>query len=241
MSSRTTTVSLLLALLIWLWPVPWRNPHTAAASGPLKPKHPVYAARDNRTGQDRLPPLPFAGPSMDLPRFRLEDRARQAAAKYRNLPESDSRNPVTYNGLTLLHMDVDRARARGEKWIEVSLKDQALYAWHGDRLANRFLISSGTDENPTVTGLFRIWARTASQTMDGGDRASGTYYNLPNVQWGPVLLPRLRLPRRLLAQQLRRPHEPRLCQPHRRRRPMALQLGIPRLERLNRLAPLHLQ
>ena len=78
---------------------------------------------------------------------------------------------------------LDRARARGEKWIEVSLNDQTLYAWRGDRLVNRFIISSGVDDNPTVTGLFRVWARTAAQTMDGGDRASGTYYSLPNVQW----------------------------------------------------------
>ena len=183
MFSRTTTVSLFLVLLIWLWPVPWRNPHTAAASGPLKPKHPVYAARDNSAGQDQLPPLPFSAATMDLPRIRRERKTDLAAARYRGLPEADSQYPVTYNGLTLLHMNVDRARARGEKWIEVSLSDQMLYAWHGGRLANRFLISSGTDENPTVTGLFRVWARTASQTMDGGDRASGTYYNLPNVQW----------------------------------------------------------
>ena len=168
MKSRKPLFPLALILLCALSTVAWRNPRPLTA--------PARAL-------DQLPPLPTAGPSLDPPRIRLEDRARLAAAKYRNLPESDSRNPVTYNGLTLLHMNVDRARARGEKWIEVSLGDQMLYAWIGDQLANRFLISSGKDGSPTVTGLFRIWARTVSQTMDGGDPDAGTDYSLPNVRW----------------------------------------------------------
>ena len=168
MNSRKPVLPLALILLCTLSSLAWRHPLPPSAAA---------------TGLALLPPLPFSGASMDLPRIRHERRTKQAAITNRSLLEAESRYPVAYNSLTLLHMNIDHARARGEKWIEVSLKDQTLYAWHGDRLVNRFLISSGIDDNPTVTGLFRIWARTPAQTMDGGDRAAGTYYNLPNVQW----------------------------------------------------------
>ncbi len=170
MNTQTRNLSLSFLLLCALCAIAWRSPHTAAAAASV-------------IGLDLLPPLPFSHATMDLPRIRHERQTKQAALTYRRLLESESHYAVTYNGLTLMHMNVDQARAQGEKWIEVSLKDQALYAWHGDRLANRFSISSGVDDSPTVTGLYRIWARIASQTMDGGSRAAGTYYSLPNVQW----------------------------------------------------------
>jgi len=69
------------------------------------------------------------------------------------------------------------------KWISVDLDHQRAWAWEGDKLINSFLISSGKARTPTVTGVFRIWAKIAAQTMEGGSRAVGDYYNLPNVQW----------------------------------------------------------
>ncbi len=70
-----------------------------------------------------------------------------------------------------------------EKWISIDLDHQRLYAWEGNKLLKRFAISSGKAKTPTVTGVFRIWAKVSSQTMQGGSRAAGDYYNLPNVQW----------------------------------------------------------
>ena len=70
-----------------------------------------------------------------------------------------------------------------EKWISVDLDHQRAYAWEGNKLIKRFAISSGKARTPTVTGVFRIWAKVSSQTMEGGSRAAGDYYNLPNVQW----------------------------------------------------------
>jgi LysM repeat protein len=70
-----------------------------------------------------------------------------------------------------------------EKWISIDLDHQRAYAWEGNRLLKRFAISSGKAKTPTVTGVFRIWAKVSSQTMQGGSRAAGDYYNLPNVQW----------------------------------------------------------
>lgn len=67
-----------------------------------------------------------------------------------------------------------------EKWIQVSLKDQRLRAWEGNKLVMEFPISSGKWA-ATPTGTFHIWYKTVSQKMEGGDPAIGTYYNLPNV------------------------------------------------------------
>ncbi|OGE27716.1 hypothetical protein A2867_04435 [Candidatus Daviesbacteria bacterium RIFCSPHIGHO2_01_FULL_40_11] len=67
-----------------------------------------------------------------------------------------------------------------EKWIEVSLDEQRLRAWEGNKLVMEFPISSGL-WSPTPKGTFNIWHKTRSQTMKGGSQELGTYYNLPNV------------------------------------------------------------
>lgn len=67
-----------------------------------------------------------------------------------------------------------------EKWIEVSLAEQKVRAWEGNKVAMEYLISSGKWA-PTPTGTFSIWYKTRSQKMEGGSKALGTYYYLPNV------------------------------------------------------------
>ncbi len=67
-----------------------------------------------------------------------------------------------------------------EKWIEVSLSEQRVKAWEGNKLVMEFPISSGKWA-PTPKGEFNIWYKTRSQTMSGGSKDMGTYYFLPNV------------------------------------------------------------
>jgi lipoprotein-anchoring transpeptidase ErfK/SrfK len=68
-------------------------------------------------------------------------------------------------------------------WIEVNLSNQTAMLWNGTNLIQTFVISSGVARSPTVTGEFRVWYKTRSQTMTGGSRADGSYYSLPNVEW----------------------------------------------------------
>lgn len=68
-------------------------------------------------------------------------------------------------------------------WVEVNLSNQTAMLWNGTQLLRTFVISSGVAKWPTVTGDFRIWYKTPSQTMTGGSRADGSYYDLPNVTW----------------------------------------------------------
>lgn len=70
-----------------------------------------------------------------------------------------------------------------EKWVDVDLSHQRVTAYEGTRPLASFLISSGKSRTPTVLGVFRIWAKISSQTMEGGSTAAGDYYNLPGVQW----------------------------------------------------------
>lgn len=67
-----------------------------------------------------------------------------------------------------------------EKWIDVSLAEQKLRAFEGNRVVREFLISSGKWA-ATPKGDFRIWYKTRAQAMKGGSKELGTYYYLPNV------------------------------------------------------------
>ncbi len=74
------------------------------------------------------------------------------------------------------------AKASGEKWIEIDLSDQKLYAHEGDKIVYTFWVSTGKWA-PTPTGDFRIWIKLRYSTMSGGNKADGTYYYLPNVPY----------------------------------------------------------
>ncbi len=65
----------------------------------------------------------------------------------------------------------------GERWIDVDLTQQRLYAYEGDTVVASFLVSTGTWQTPTVTGKFKIWIKIRSQAM------SGPGYYLPNVPY----------------------------------------------------------
>ncbi len=68
-----------------------------------------------------------------------------------------------------------------ERWIEVDLSDQKLYAWQGSTLFLETLVSSGLPRTPTPTGEFRIWIKLRAARMVGGE--GRYYYNLPNVPY----------------------------------------------------------
>ncbi|MGB9706946.1 MAG: L,D-transpeptidase [Microgenomates group bacterium] len=69
-----------------------------------------------------------------------------------------------------------------ERWIEIDLSEQKLYAHDGNNIDYEFLISSGKWV-PTPTGEFRIWIKLKYTKMEGGRRGTRTYYYLPNVPY----------------------------------------------------------
>ncbi len=66
------------------------------------------------------------------------------------------------------------------KHIYVDLTNQTLYAYEGDNLVYKFLVSTGK-WNHTPTGDFNIWIKLRYTRMSGGSGAD--YYDLPNVPY----------------------------------------------------------
>lgn len=84
----------------------------------------------------------------------------------------------------LAQVDLPPKKVLGEssssnKWIEVSLSQQHLWAWDGGQLYLDTPVSTGLPWFPTPTGEFRIWTKLRYVHMVGGTGAY--YYNLPNV------------------------------------------------------------
>lgn len=65
----------------------------------------------------------------------------------------------------------------GEKWIDVNLSEQVLYAYEGDTIVGAFLVSTGLPATPTVTGLYNVYVKLPSTHM------TGPGYDLPNVPY----------------------------------------------------------
>jgi lipoprotein-anchoring transpeptidase ErfK/SrfK len=59
------------------------------------------------------------------------------------------------------------AAGNGERWIDVNLSEQRVYAYEGDIVVNSFIVSTGVAQTPTVTGNYRIWIKVRVQDMSG--------------------------------------------------------------------------
>lgn len=69
------------------------------------------------------------------------------------------------------------AEGQSERWIDVNLSEQRVYAYEGDTLMNSFLTSTGLADTPTVTGTFNVWIKVQIQDMFGPG------YYLPDVPY----------------------------------------------------------
>jgi lipoprotein-anchoring transpeptidase ErfK/SrfK len=68
-----------------------------------------------------------------------------------------------------------------DRWIEVDLSEQKLYAWENGEIFLESLVSTGLPWWPTPEGEFTIWLKSRAVTMEGGE--GKYYYNLPNVPY----------------------------------------------------------
>jgi lipoprotein-anchoring transpeptidase ErfK/SrfK len=64
-----------------------------------------------------------------------------------------------------------------ERWIDVDLTKQRTYAFEGDILVRSFIVSTGTQYYPTVTGQYYIYVKYRYDDM------SGPGYYLPDVPY----------------------------------------------------------
>ena len=70
-----------------------------------------------------------------------------------------------------------------ERWVEIDLSEQKLFARQGDHIVYEFSVSTGKPWTPTITGDFRIYLKLRYTKMSGGSQDNGTYYYLPNVPY----------------------------------------------------------
>jgi lipoprotein-anchoring transpeptidase ErfK/SrfK len=64
-----------------------------------------------------------------------------------------------------------------ERWIDIDLSEQRLYAYQGQTVIRSFLVSTGTWRTPTPVGRFAVWIKLRYTDM------SGPGYYLPDVPY----------------------------------------------------------
>jgi lipoprotein-anchoring transpeptidase ErfK/SrfK len=55
----------------------------------------------------------------------------------------------------------------GEKWIDINLSEQKLYAYEGNELVSWFWVSTGLPDTPTVTGTYSVYIKLLYDDMTG--------------------------------------------------------------------------
>jgi len=85
-----------------------------------------------------------------------------------------------------LGMVIPRQRPEGvgpnERWLDVSLNEQTLAAYEGNRMLFTTLISAGNSRFPTVRGAYRIYLKVERRKMSGGVAGDDLYF-LEDVLW----------------------------------------------------------
>jgi hypothetical protein len=71
----------------------------------------------------------------------------------------------------------------GEKWIDVDLSKKIMTLFEYDKPLFATYIAPGREENPTKTGIYRIWYKLAKDEMRGGPPLHSYYYHLKDIPW----------------------------------------------------------
>jgi lipoprotein-anchoring transpeptidase ErfK/SrfK len=54
-----------------------------------------------------------------------------------------------------------------ERWIDIVISEQRLYAFEGDTVVRSFLVSTGKPNTPTVLGTYAVWIKLRYTDMSG--------------------------------------------------------------------------
>ncbi len=93
-------------------------------------------------------------------------------------PAPTSTPDISYSSYHYHSWDIpEEVSGTNDFWIEVDLSTQTLYAYSGNQIISSFLVSTGTNNHPTVTGTYKIYAKLPTYTMVGPG------YDLPDVPY----------------------------------------------------------
>ncbi len=81
------------------------------------------------------------------------------------------------NTIETISISLPGGVTKGERWIDVNLTNQRVFAYQGKNLLKSFIVSTGTWQHPTVTGQYRIYVKYVYANM------AGPGYYLPNVPY----------------------------------------------------------
>jgi hypothetical protein len=74
------------------------------------------------------------------------------------------------------------ARYKG-RWVNINITQQIVTAYEDGTPVKVTLASTGKAKTPTELGVWKIYYRLPKQDMEGGNLASGDYYNLKDVPY----------------------------------------------------------
>lgn len=70
------------------------------------------------------------------------------------------------------------------RWIDTNLSTFTVTLYEGATPVFRTSqIATGKSSTPTITGAFQVYLKYSVQTMKGGSREKGDYYEIPGVKW----------------------------------------------------------
>lgn len=131
----------------------------------------VAIIKSSRTPTPTFTPTPSPTPTetpTSTPTLTLTSSETPYPTETETPPQDESKT----NGFSLPENVV-----KGERWIDVDLTNQRVYAYQGKNLANSFVVSTGTWQHPTVTGQYNIYVKYTYADM------AGPGYYLPNVPY----------------------------------------------------------
>jgi lipoprotein-anchoring transpeptidase ErfK/SrfK len=85
--------------------------------------------------------------------------------------------PARADSSESIAVQVESLRQSEQRWIQIDLSSQRLFAWEGGTPVHAVIVSTGKPETPTRTGVFEI------QSMHPLARMQGADYDVPDVPW----------------------------------------------------------
>jgi lipoprotein-anchoring transpeptidase ErfK/SrfK len=69
------------------------------------------------------------------------------------------------------------------KWVETDLTRQITYLWDGNKKLKTYVVSTGKNVTPTITGTYRIYMKRDHHDMKGYDPIKEKDYVQPDVRY----------------------------------------------------------
>jgi hypothetical protein len=69
------------------------------------------------------------------------------------------------------------------KWVETNLSEQVTYLWEGNKKITTYIVSTGKNVTPTITGTYKVYMKRDHHDMKGYDPIKEKDYVQPDVRY----------------------------------------------------------